>query len=206
MENRRIIVGVSGSGRSLINLIQKSVEFNFQIAGVIASNADCLAVKAAESEKIPVYIGNYSNTSSADTRKSQWEFIRTLDAKLIVLAGFLKQFPLSPLAPKSGIDVINIHPSLLPKYGGKGFYGARVHQAVLDAKENTSGASIHFVSEKYDEGKLIAFAKVALDQNETPETLGAKVFEIEKKLLPTTITMLLDGKLPLATAWEMPSC
>lgn len=203
MQNRRIIVAVSGAGRSLINLIEKSIEFNFEIAGVIASNAECIAVNVAETAKLPLYIGNYSPNHMEKTKKSQWEFIESLNPKLVVLAGFLKQFPLPPPELQTTPQIINIHPSLLPKYGGKGFYGAKVHQAALNANDQISGASIHFVTEEYDEGKIIAFAKVAISREETPETLSAKVFEIEKKLLPSSISMLLEGKLPLGAAWEM---
>ena len=107
----------------------------------------------------------------------------------IVLAGFLW------LVPQCLIDafpnkIINIHPALLPKYGGKGFYGEHVHEAVVAAKEEYSGITIHYVNEHYDSGDIIFQAKVALEEGETPDSLAAKIHTLEYKHYPEVIEKL----------------
>ena len=94
-----------------------------------------------------------------------------------------------------GDNMVNIHPALLPKYGGKGMYGAKVHEAVIANKEKESGISIHYVNEKYDEGKIIFQAKCSIDALDTPETLAQKVHELEYKYYPAIVDKLLHGNI-----------
>jgi phosphoribosylglycinamide formyltransferase-1 len=158
----------------------------------------------AKSAGIPLFIGNYSSDNLSNSQKEQWEFVRQLQPQLVVLAGFLKKFPLNQETTFDSPQIINIHPSLLPKFGGNGFYGEKVHKAVIDANEAYSGATVHFVDQEYDTGTLISFAKLVINPMETPESLSLRVFELEKNLLPTTISMLLDHQLPLHDkSWEL---
>ncbi|MEN9523151.1 MAG: phosphoribosylglycinamide formyltransferase [Bacteroidota bacterium] len=110
---------------------------------------------------------------------------------LIVLAGFLWQIP-SSLTQSFQNKIINIHPSLLPKYGGKGMFGNAVHKAVIENHEAESGITIHFVNEHYDEGKIIFQSKISLEKNETVESLCDKIHQLEYQYLPLTIEKILQ--------------
>lgn len=109
----------------------------------------------------------------------------------IVLAGFLWKIP-EPLVQAYPGKIINIHPALLPKYGGKGMYGMRVHQAVKEAGEMESGITIHYVNEHYDEGAIILQEKIAIVSDDTPEEIAKKVQQLEHRFLPITIHKLLQ--------------
>ncbi|MFO7999785.1 MAG: phosphoribosylglycinamide formyltransferase [Marinilabilia sp.] len=118
------------------------------------------------------------------------DFLLEKDPDLIVLAGFLW------LVPKHIVEafpnrIINIHPALLPKYGGKGMYGNRVHQAVLDNGEKETGITVHFVNEKYDDGDIIFQARCPVESGDTPETLARKLHELEHKYYPVVVSQLL---------------
>ncbi len=190
--NQKIVVAVSGKGRLLESLFESSSRFNYVICGVIVSNDYCGAIEVAKSHQVPIFFGDYSQQGLADTVEKQRKFLQNCAPGLVVLAGFLKKFPVG-----LGGDAltINIHPSLLPKYGGPGFYGMKVHEAVWAAKENHSGATIHIVNDKYDEGRIVAQSRVALEASDTPADIASKVFEIEKQLLPKVIEKILAGTL-----------
>ena len=116
--------------------------------------------------------------------------IKKLAPSLIILAGFLWKVP-ENLVKAFPNQIINIHPALLPKFGGKGMYGHFVHEAVIAAKEPESGITIHFVNEHYDEGKVILQAKCNINETDTPVSLAAKIQELEHKHLPEAIESLL---------------
>lgn len=127
------------------------------------------------------------------------QYIETLDVEsvilntkidLIVLAGYLKLIPES-LINSFPNDIINVHPSLLPKFGGKGMYGNRVHKAVIDSGENESGITIHYVNKNYDEGQIIKQIKIDLTSSDTPESLEEKIHKIELENYPKVIESLL---------------
>ena len=109
---------------------------------------------------------------------------------MIVLAGFLWLLP-SSLIDAFPDRIVNIHPALLPKFGGKGMYGSKVHTAVIEAGEKESGISIHFVNENYDQGKIIFQARCTVDNDDTPETLAAKIHVLEYTHFPTIIDQVL---------------
>jgi folate-dependent phosphoribosylglycinamide formyltransferase PurN len=117
------------------------------------------------------------------------EWLRHLEqagAELVVLAGFLKQVPATVVARYSG-RIINIHPALLPDHGGPGMYGLRVHRAVLARGDHESGASVHLVTDGYDEGPVLGQARVPVLPGDTPETLAARVLAVEHRLLPAAV-------------------
>jgi len=118
-------------------------------------------------------------------------FKMTYRPDLIVLAGFLKKIPIPFIDTFPGL-IINIHPSLLPKFGGKGMYGTYVHDSVIAANERYSGITIHQVNEKYDEGAILFQEKVTLDDNETSKSLAEKIHELEYKHLPEFIEKYLN--------------
>jgi phosphoribosylglycinamide formyltransferase-1 len=119
------------------------------------------------------------------------KLLNALNIDMIVLAGFLQLVPVF-LLNKFPSRIINIHPALLPKHGGKGMYGMKVHRAVLESGEKESGITVHFVNEHYDKGEIILQKTVAVTAVETPETLSAKVRELEHEWYPKTIEKILQ--------------
>lgn len=142
---------------------------------VVSNNPNAYALERAKNSDIPTYI-----ISGKDKDKIDIELESVLDdynVDLIVLAGYLKLIGNRLI---SKYTIINTHPSLLPKFGGKGMYGMNVHKAVIEAKEEFSGPTVHFVNNNYDEGNIISQAKIKLSNDETPESLAKKVQEVEK--------------------------
>lgn len=190
-----IAVAVSGGGRSLKNLIARESSAPWTVAAVISSSPDCGAVGFTQDLGRPLLICDFSKHSREKTTEKLVEFLYKHHIEWIVLAGFLKLFPsLSPYHNR----VINIHPALLPKFGGKGMHGHHVHEAVLAANELTSGATVHFVNERYDEGEAIAQIEIKVRPGITADQLAADVFAAECKLLPWALTELCEGRLPIA--------
>lgn len=121
------------------------------------------------------------------------ELYETESIDLVILAGFLKMLPSNLIAAFRN-RIINIHPALLPLFGGKGMYGTRVHRAVLDAGVKLTGPTVHFVDEKYDRGPIIAQGSVPVYHTDTPETLAARVLEVEHRILPDVVGLIADGR------------
>ena len=187
---KRLAVFVSGGGTNL----QRIAEYfapnpDVEIACVVSNNKDAYANQRAKNLGIPLQIVDrqvFNDKAFAEKLKAQ-------NIDLIVLAGFLW------LVPQHLIDafpnkIINIHPALLPKYGGKGFYGHHVHEAVVTAHEQESGITIHYVNERYDSGNIIFQTKVALSQNDTPDDVAAKIHILEQMNFPVVIENLLFKK------------
>jgi len=185
----KIAVAVSGQGRSLLNFL--SGDYPFAVGAVICSNPKALALDIAREHGLPVYVDDFRSVD-ADAL-NRW--LTEDSIALIALAGFLKPFP--ALADYRN-RVINIHPSLLPQYGGHGMYGKRVHEAVISAQEAFTGATVHFVNERYDEGSIIAQARIATTGILTAEELAHQVFQLECALYPEVLTRLLKRELPLS--------
>ena len=198
--NRNIVVALSGKGRSLQNLLDQQGAFGYKVVGVICSNSICPGLQIAQDHKLPTFVGDYSPNKLTSTHHEQQIFLKNLKTSLIVLAGFLRKFPIDP---QTDPIAINIHPSLLPKYGGAGFFGMKVHQAVFEGKETVTGATVHMVTDNYDEGAIISRAMVKLSKGDTPDDISMKVFELEKQLLPQTIHLILEQKLPADRVWEL---
>ncbi|HDR68757.1 MAG TPA: phosphoribosylglycinamide formyltransferase [Bacteroidaceae bacterium] len=187
---KNIAIMASGSGTNAENIIRFfRTKSDIEVKVVLTNRSDAYVIKRAGKLHVETVIFNreelYESEEIHDLLKK-----RRID--LIVLAGFLW------LIPKSLIDIyknriINIHPALLPKYGGKGMYGNRVHEAVLQSKDKESGITIHFVNEKYDAGDIIFQAKCGIDPAETPESLAEKIHKLEYKYYPEVIERLLEG-------------
>ncbi|MEZ4740948.1 MAG: formyltransferase family protein [Bdellovibrionota bacterium] len=195
IENNKIAVAVSGNGRSLENLIRQQNCWNYQVAAVIASSPGCKALKIAKNYQIDTFIGEFNEKTLPTLKAPLYQWLDNLEINLIALAGFLRKFPMHS---DWDMRILNIHPGLLPKYGGIGMYGDRVHKAVLAAGDRQSGASVHFVTSKYDEGPVIAQSYVKIHQDDDYASLSARVFSVECLLYPQVISELLDGSLPLA--------
>ena len=185
---KRLAIFVSGGGTNLQRIADYfSTNPNVEICLVVSNNADAYALQRAKNLSIP------SEVIDRPTFKSA-EFVarlKNLNIDLIVLAGFLWLVP-QTLINAFPNKIINIHPALLPKYGGKGFYGEHVHKAVIAAHEKESGITIHYANEKYDSGDIILQAKVDIDKNDTPDTLAAKIHKLEYKHYPEVIEKLLN--------------
>lgn len=191
----RVVVAISGSGRSLENFLTKQAEFkSFKICGVISSSSRCRGVEITRAHGLPLLIERFATPLDKKTEEGIYLFLKSLGAEWVALAGFLKPFPVRKEWERR---ILNIHPALLPKYGGKGMYGMHVHEAVTKDREQQSGATVHFVNDHYDEGDIIAQAFVRVEPQDRPETLAARVFRAECDLYPRVLDGLIDGSLPL---------
>lgn len=191
---KKIAVFVSGSGTDLQSIIDavNNGKLKVIIELVVASKPEIFAIKRAENAGIDVKV--YTKSEYIDVETMYEEMIVELQKRkidYIVLAGYLTILTKNII--KAFKDrIINIHPALLPKFGGKGYYGMKVHEAVIAAKETKSGATVHFVDEGTDTGKIIAQAEVDVYQGDTAESLQKRVLELEHKLLPETLAKLLN--------------
>jgi phosphoribosylglycinamide formyltransferase-1 len=195
MKPVNIAVAVSGGGRSLANLLEqeRSGKAKYKITCVVSSKSDCKAVSIAETFGLPVFLHRFPQNHDLTLDTSLEVFLKNHQVSWIVLAGFLRPMPvLSAWRSK----IVNIHPALLPKFGGKGMYGHHVHNAVLNANELRSGATVHFVNETYDDGAIIAQVIVPVKKDDTVETLAERVFAGECKLYPEVLNALVSGTLP----------
>jgi phosphoribosylglycinamide formyltransferase 1 len=183
----RIAVLVSGSGRSLENLAQKcaSGELEADIVLALSNTAAAGALERAHRLGIPsVVLDHRSFEGPVPFSAAVFAEIEARGADLVVLAGFLRLL----VIPERWIGrVLNIHPSLLPKFGGKGFYGDRVHRAVLEARETTTGCTVHYVTNEYDRGPIVLQRRVPVLEGDDEHRLAARVFEEEKIALPEAI-------------------
>ncbi len=191
----RLGVLVSGGGRSLQNFIDLSEagKLKARVVKVIASRADAYALERAAGHDIPTGVvrrKDFADTdafSDAVTRELQAE-----DVELIALAGYLSLYRFPECYDGR---VINIHPTLLPSFGGKGFYGDRVHQAVLDYGCKVSGCTVHFADREYDKGPIIVQKVVPVQEGDDAHTLAARVFEKETEAFPEAINLFAEGRL-----------
>lgn len=157
---------------------------------VVSDNKDAYALERAKKENIPTYIIKGNDKEEIDIELA--EVLKEYPVDLIVLAGYLKMIGTRLI---DEYTIINTHPSLLPKYGGKGMYGMNVHRAVIDAKEKISGPTVHFVNSRYDEGNIISQTKVTIEETDTPESLAKKVQDVEKIQLVNVIKDFINNKI-----------
>ncbi len=154
---------------------------------VISNNSDSGAMARARQEAIPaVHLSAHTHPDPAALDLAMLQALTDHHADWIVLAGYMKKLGPRVLAAYRG-RILNIHPALLPKYGGQGMYGHRVHEAVLNAGEKETGVTIHLVDEQYDHGKIIAQCRVPVEPGDTVETLAARVLEREHTFLVETL-------------------
>ena len=178
-----IAVFASGAGTTLQTLIDEQLQHGYRVALVVA-NRDCPAIARAQNTHIPTLLSkDWTEIDQALTQH---------DVQLVVLAGFLAIIP-EWICHKWEKRIINIHPSLLPKHGGKGMYGIRVQEAVLQAGDKVAGCTVHYVSAEVDGGSIIAQTTVPVLPNDTPDTLSQRVQQAEKQLLPRTIATILHN-------------
>lgn len=177
----RLAIFASGSGSNARAICQhfKNLE-DIKIEVILSNKADAGVRQVAEDHEVTFHFFSNEDFKSGNPIV---DYLQSLHVHGIILAGFLRKIS-SPLLSTYKDRIINIHPALLPKYGGKGMYGMNVHQAVHDAGENSSGPTIHVVNENYDEGAILFQAHVELLPGDTPKTIASKVLELEHKYYP----------------------
>lgn len=185
---KKIIIFASGSGTNAENIIKYFAKTKIaRVVSVFTNNASAKVIERAANHQIPTEIFSKSEL----LERNLLQKIQEIDPDMIVLAGFLLKFP-DHIIEKYPNKIINIHPALLPNYGGKGMYGMHIHRAIVNNKEKETGISIHYVNEHYDEGGIIFQKNVALTEDDTPETVAEKIHELEQKYFPEIISRLLE--------------
>jgi len=186
----KIVIFASGSGTNAENIIRYfQATKSASVEAVFTNKADAQVIQRAEKYQVPSQV---FTKNDLETGKVLQE-INAIQPDLIVLAGFLLKFPESIVAEYPD-KIINIHPALLPKYGGKGMYGMHVHRAVVENKESKTGITIHYVNENYDEGNIIFQKEVTVLISDTPEVVAAKIHELEQDHFPAVIEKLLTNR------------
>lgn len=191
----KIAVFVSGRGSNLKSIAEaiKNREIEAEIAAVVSDKLDCPAFTIPRKHSIPTYSVSEEPKRGFNDYSFLIEKFIELKIDLIVLAGFLKKIP-DELVDKFENKIINIHPALLPSFGGKGMYGMNVHKAVFDRSCQVSGVTVHFVNKIYDNGKIITQRCVDISDVQTPEEIAERVIITENKLLPFVIGKISRGE------------
>lgn len=191
---RRVAVFASGRGSNTENLISYFKNHpQIEVVLVLSNSNKAEVLQKATKHGIETYIFTKQALNNED---SVLKKLRTCKIDFIVLAGFLLKMPVSILHAFPD-KVLNIHPALLPKYGGKGMYGMHVHHAVVENKEKETGITIHYVNEHYDEGAIVFQVKTSVSPIDTPETVAEKIYHLEQEHLPKVVEQLIletDGK------------
>ena len=184
--NKKIVIFISGKGSNAKNLINYfSDNKELVISHVFSNNTHSDLNSYLLNTKVQYFLFEEKEISG-----KVFDELKKINPKLIILAGFLKKIPPSYLSFFKN-KIINIHPSLLPKYGGKGMYGSNIHKKVIQNKESESGITIHYVSKEYDAGKIIFQKKIKVDKNDTPKKLEEKIHKLEYEYFPKIVESLL---------------
>ncbi|MBX3423143.1 MAG: phosphoribosylglycinamide formyltransferase [Pirellulaceae bacterium] len=194
----RIAVLISGGGTTLKNLLDwhKRGQLPVQFATVISSNPRAAGLQFATEQAIPTAVIRRRDFANSDQHSAAvFAHCRQHDVQLVVMGGYLEHLLIPSDFEKR---VVNIHPSLIPAFCGHGFYGLRVHQAVLEFGAKVSGCTVHFVDNEYDHGPIIAQRTCPVLDDDTPEALAARVFQLECQLLPQCITAIAGGQVQVS--------
>ncbi len=189
---KKIVIFASGSGSNA----QRIVEFSrlntgsYFVAAIFCNNPHAYVIERSRQLEVPCYLFDKTRFNGNDSNSVMAQ-LSGINPDLIVLAGFLWLVPEKIVNAFLG-KIINIHPALLPKYGGKGMFGEIVHQSVLASNESESGITIHYVTEKYDDGAVIIQKKCSVSKADTAETLAQKIHELEYHWYPVVISQLLE--------------
>jgi phosphoribosylglycinamide formyltransferase 1 len=192
----KLAVFVSGGGTGLQSIIDASArgDLSAQVAWVVSSSPKAFGLQRAAKAGIETFVFRIKKYASPEAASDDLlKKLRERGIEYIALAGFLKLLPPGVVAAYSK-RILNIHPGLLPEYGGKGMYGHHVHEAVLAADAKESGPTVHLVDEIYDHGKILAQVRIPVLENDTPETLAQRVLIEEHKLYPAVIEKFITGK------------
>ena len=189
MKTKKIILFASGSGSNVENIANYfKLRKDVTICCVLTNKSDAKVIERCNRLGINALFFNRQAFSKSNFIL---DMLRSLEPDLIVLAGFLWKIP-EAITNAFPNKIINIHPALLPKYGGKGMYGMHVHNAVKEAKETETGITIHFVNAHYDEGAIIQQVKTVVNPKDSPEDIASKVHLLEYEFFPKVIDELLS--------------
>ncbi len=184
---KRIVIFASGSGTNAENIIKHFQKSNVaNVVRVLSNKKDAKVFERSNSLNVSCMY--FSRNDFYDSDKVLNLLVE--EADFIVLAGFLWRVPEKIINLFSN-KIVNIHPALLPKYGGKGMYGMHIHNTVIANKEKETGITIHYVNENYDEGAVILQKKVSVDESDTPESIAKKIHQLEYKYFPKVIEEIL---------------
>ena len=197
---KKIAIFASGGGsnfREIYNQIQKG-DIPAKIVLVVSNNPQCGSIIFASEQGLENFIVNDTRFPNPDTRdKLLLQALLKAEVELICLAGYMRLLP-KRIVKEYKDRILNIHPALLPQFGGKGFYGMKVHEAVIDAGAAESGATVHLVDEEYDHGKIIAQKKVKVRDGDTAKTLAKRVLKVEHDLYPKVVKAFCKDRV----VWE----
>ena len=196
---KKLAILVSGRGSNMLALIDAYEQGRLQasVELVVSNNADSFALVSAKEKGIDVaYLSSRTHPDADALDVAMRESFEKHEIDYVLLAGFMKKIGPKTLSAYKG-RMINIHPSLLPKFGGKGMFGLNVHKAVIEAGEKETGVTIHLINDEYDEGAILAQQKVEVVERDTAESLAAKVLKVEHVLFAETIQKIIDGSIIL---------
>jgi len=185
----RIAVFASGTGSNFINIVDKINQFklNAEVVLLISNNPGSGSVKFAIKNNINVEIINKFRCKDENNINLKYKLsLKENKIDLILLAGFMKKIPVDIIKIYEN-KILNIHPSLLPDYGGKGFYGMNVHNAVFNSKDKFSGATVHYVNERYDKGPILIQKKIDIQDCNSPNEIGKKILKVEHEIFPEAV-------------------
>ncbi|WP_114784688.1 phosphoribosylglycinamide formyltransferase [Botryobacter ruber] len=186
-DKKKIVIFASGSGSNAQRLMEYFEHHNsVRVVALFANNPKAYALKRAETFHVPAFLFNREDFYQSGKVLQQ---LQELNPDLIVLAGFLWLVPQN-IVQAFPNKIVNIHPALLPEYGGKGMHGIHVHTAVVQAKAKESGITIHLVNEEYDKGDFVYQHRCPVHETDTPEELAARVLQLEHEHLPRVIEEL----------------
>ena len=186
---KKIVLFASGSGSNAEKIIDYfNTNSSTQITCILSNNENAKVLKIAEANKIDTITFNQGQLKEGYVLQK----LINLNPDLVILAGFLLKMPLQIIEEFKN-KIINIHPALLPKYGGKGMYGIHVHKAVFENKETKSGITIHYVDENYDEGAFIFQESILITDCKTPEEIAVKILQLEHRHYAKQIEVLLNN-------------
>lgn len=197
MLNIGFMASYNGSG--MVSVLEAIKNNGMQInpTVLICNNKNANALKSAEKYGLPTYhLSNKTHKNNENLDEAICFILKKHDVDLLILSGYMKKLGAKTLS-EFHYKILNIHPSLLPKFGGKGMYGDHVHAAVLENKENETGATVHIVTEEYDQGPIINQQKVSLTDHETLESIRDKVRQIESHLYVDTLEGILSGEISM---------
>ncbi len=189
-----IAVFVSGRGSNFRAINEKVSGDKIKIVALVSNHIDCEAVDYAMRNNIPVFFVAEKTSGKFISYDELTNIFKDKNIELIVLAGFLKKLP-DKFVDSFEYKIINIHPALLPAFGGKGMYGLNVHNAVFNSSAKVSGATVHFVDKIYDNGKIIMQKCVDISDVKSPHEIAERVLKIEHEILPYVVQKFADGKI-----------
>jgi phosphoribosylglycinamide formyltransferase-1 len=186
----RLVALISGGGTTLQNLLDRIAagRLNAVIVGVVSSRADALGIERAKKAGVPAVVVSARSPQFAE---EVWSAVRSFAPDLVCFAGWLR---LLPIPADYRLKVLNIHPALLPAFGGRGMYGRRVHEAVLASGVKVSGCTVHFADDTYDTGPILVQKCVPVRENDDADALAARVFAAECEAYPEAIALLASGR------------